>query len=131
MQRLRDPSKLSGVGLAPPYGAGFWVQGLGLTGRVWHAAAGGTLSDTAATQAIDKCARQLASRFDAENGGFGGAPKFPRPAEINLLLCDHTRASAGGATVESRASGPCTSLGLKFQDLFLGLVSGPRPVRML
>ena len=64
------------------------------------------LSGAAASQALDKCARQLASRFDSVNGGFGSAPKFPRPCEINALLCDHARASACGATVESRATGP-------------------------
>ena len=81
-----------------------------ITNLVTHAEAGGPLSDTAASQAIDKCARQLASRFDAENGGFGSAPKFPRPAEINVLLCSHTRSTAGGATVESRAPKPSTCL---------------------
>ena len=75
-----------------------------------HAEAGGLISDTAASQAMDKCARQLASRFDAENGGFGSAPRFPRPAEINVLLCSHTRSTAGGATVESRAPEPSTCL---------------------
>ncbi|MEO6787422.1 MAG: thioredoxin domain-containing protein, partial [Chthoniobacteraceae bacterium] len=29
---------------------------------------------------------QLAKRFDDENGGFGGAPKFPQPSIINFLL---------------------------------------------
>lgn len=31
-------------------------------------------------------------------GGFGGAPKFPRPAEINLLLTQHARLAAAGQT---------------------------------
>ncbi|PRW45152.1 spermatogenesis-associated 20 [Chlorella sorokiniana] len=47
-------------------------------------------------RAIDLCASQLSSRFDAKLGGFGGAPKFPRPAEINLLLHQHARLAAAG-----------------------------------
>lgn len=35
---------------------------------------------------------QLAQMFDSVNGGFGGAPKFPNPADLALLL---RRASAG------------------------------------
>jgi uncharacterized protein YyaL (SSP411 family) len=30
---------------------------------------------------------QFHSQYDDEHGGFGGAPKFPRPAQFNLLLC--------------------------------------------
>ena len=67
------------------------------------AESGGTLSDTEAAAALDKCVRQLAGRYDPVNGGFGDAPKFPRPSEINALLCDHLRCTAGNATVEARA----------------------------
>ncbi|MEW5301111.1 MAG: hypothetical protein WDW36_003991 [Sanguina aurantia] len=41
---------------------------------------------TLAEGAISSCVQQLAERFDAQRGGFGSYPKFPRPAEINLLL---------------------------------------------
>lgn len=53
---------------------------------------------TAAAQgaALDSCAAQLARRFDARLGGFGGAPKFPRPAELNSLFAQHSRLVAGG-----------------------------------
>ncbi|KAL4448270.1 hypothetical protein ABPG75_005489 [Micractinium tetrahymenae] len=47
-------------------------------------------------RAIDRCAGQLASRFDSRLGGFGPAPKFPRPAEINVLLAQHARLVAAG-----------------------------------
>jgi uncharacterized protein YyaL (SSP411 family) len=40
----------------------------------------------------------FAQAFDGRNGGFGGAPKFPRPAELLLLLSAHV------VTGESRAS---------------------------
>jgi uncharacterized protein YyaL (SSP411 family) len=40
----------------------------------------------------------FAQAFDGRNGGFGGAPKFPRPAELLCLLAAHA------VTGESRAS---------------------------
>ena len=70
----------------------------------------GTLSDTEAAAALDTCVRQLAGRYDPKNGGFGDAPKFPRPSEINALLCDHLRCTAGNATVEARTLLPSTAL---------------------
>lgn len=30
--------------------------------------------------------QQLEARFDKQLGGFGGAPKFPTPSQINALL---------------------------------------------
>lgn len=70
---------------------------------------------TAAQQghAIDLGVQQLAGRFDARLGGFGGAPKFPRPAEINLLLHQHARLVAAGdeeaaGALETRATIYCT-----------------------
>src|ERR1700730_10087202 len=35
---------------------------------------------------LQKAYNQLAQSFDSEYGGFGGAPKFPRPEVLNLLL---------------------------------------------
>lgn len=37
------------------------------------------------------CAHLLSQRFDEASGGFGNAPKFPRPAELNALLANHQR----------------------------------------
>lgn len=53
-------------------------------------------SPDAAGAAIDLCITQLASRFDARRGGFGNAPKFPRPAELNVFLHQYLRLVAGG-----------------------------------
>eukprot|EP00850_Spirogloea_muscicola_P011628 SM000073S21404 [mRNA] locus=s73:76458:81626:- [translate_table: standard] len=36
-------------------------------------------------------ARALSDRYDSRLGGFGSAPKFPRPSEINILLRQHLR----------------------------------------
>lgn len=38
------------------------------------------------TAAVSSCAASLAKGFDKKQGGFGPAPKFPRPSEINLML---------------------------------------------
>jgi uncharacterized protein YyaL (SSP411 family) len=56
-----------------------------------------SLGDTSAARALGACSEQLAARFDAALGGFGSAPKFPRPAEINALLYNHLHASTGGS----------------------------------
>ncbi|GAQ78020.1 Six-hairpin glycosidase-like domain containing protein [Klebsormidium nitens] len=39
-----------------------------------------------AQQIVAKGAEDLAARYDKKRGGFGSAPKFPRPVEINLLF---------------------------------------------
>ena len=41
---------------------------------------------------LELCRARLAEIFDAEHGGFGGAPKFPHPTHIETLL-DHWRAT--------------------------------------
>jgi uncharacterized protein YyaL (SSP411 family) len=42
-------------------------------------------------EVLDLAYRQLASRFDAEHGGFGQAPKFPSPHQLLFLLRHHRR----------------------------------------
>jgi uncharacterized protein YyaL (SSP411 family) len=42
---------------------------------------------------LEKCRTQLARSFDPQNGGFGGAPKFPHPQTLEWLL-RHWHASA-------------------------------------
>src|SRR5204863_5235377 len=41
--------------------------------------------------ALDEGVRQFAAAFDARRGGFGDAPKFPRPSELLYLLREHAR----------------------------------------
>ena len=43
------------------------------------------------TGPVDACVEQLARAFDRRDGGFGGAPKFPHPVNLELLLCQHAR----------------------------------------
>jgi uncharacterized protein len=39
-----------------------------------------------APEAFDRCLEELAGGFDRENGGFGGAPKFPRCSNLSFLF---------------------------------------------
>jgi len=55
------------------------------------APAGAALTDAP----LEACRAQLAGSFDARNGGFGGAPKFPQPKALERLLRDW-RASPPG-----------------------------------
>jgi uncharacterized protein YyaL (SSP411 family) len=43
------------------------------------------------TTVLDRTVGEFASSFDARRGGFGGAPKFPRPCELLFLLREHAR----------------------------------------
>jgi uncharacterized protein len=40
---------------------------------------------------LPRIVEQFKTSFDARNGGFGGAPKFPRPSELLLLLREYAR----------------------------------------
>ena len=59
------------------------------------------MTDSQAITAMDSCGQMLAARYDDKLGGFGAAPKFPRPSELNLLLVQHLRTKAAGSRVES------------------------------
>jgi hypothetical protein len=50
----------------------------------------------AGPEALDIAIEQFQMAFDTRRGGFGDAPKFPRPSELLLLLREHARRSAGG-----------------------------------
>ncbi len=59
--------------------------------------AGGAASALPDAGAIRAAVASLASSFDAEWGGFGPAPKFPRPATLELLLRHHRRTGAAAS----------------------------------
>ncbi|KAF5931342.1 hypothetical protein HYC85_032215 [Camellia sinensis] len=44
------------------------------------------LPDGLSQKALELCAEQLSGTYDSTFGGFGSAPKFPRPVEIQLML---------------------------------------------
>ncbi len=48
-------------------------------------------ADVPGTSALDAATREFLSSYDWRNGGFGGAPKFPRPSELLFLLAEHRR----------------------------------------
>ena len=43
------------------------------------------------TAILDRAVEEYAGAFDARRGGFGNAPKFPRPSELLFLLREHAR----------------------------------------
>ncbi|CAN1131043.1 Spermatogenesis-associated protein 20 [Linum perenne] len=60
-----------------------------------------TLSDGVPENAIRLCAEQLSQTYDSHYGGFGSAPKFPRPVEIQLMLYNFKKLEASGQMVEA------------------------------
>ena len=53
---------------------------------------GTTGADTVpGAEALDAALHEFAAAFDARRGGFGAAPKFPRPSELLFLLREHCR----------------------------------------
>jgi len=53
-------------------------------------------SEIAPAAALDTAVEQFRSAFDERRGGFGDAPKFPRPSELLFLLREHARRTAAG-----------------------------------
>ncbi len=48
-------------------------------------------SDIPPVAVLDRAKAEFAASFDARRGGFGNAPKFPRPSELLFLLREHAR----------------------------------------
>ena len=48
------------------------------------------------TGVLDTAVQEFAGAFDRQRGGFGDAPKFPRPSELLFLLREHRRTGADG-----------------------------------
>jgi uncharacterized protein YyaL (SSP411 family) len=48
-------------------------------------------ADESGTRLFENAARSLLSEADAKLGGFGGAPKFPQPMNVEVLLRHHRR----------------------------------------
>jgi uncharacterized protein len=54
-------------------------------------------AETAGESLLDGAAAALLSQHDARFGGFGGAPKFPQPMNLEVLLRHHRRTGDRGA----------------------------------
>jgi uncharacterized protein YyaL (SSP411 family) len=54
---------------------------------------------------ISAAATQLGDMFDPVNGGFGGAPKFPNPADLALLLRGNAKSRGMALLTLSRMAG--------------------------
>ena len=87
---------------------------VGSSARCDYAGGQESLTDSQAVVAMDSCSQMLTARYDDRLGGFGNAPKFPRPSELNLLLVQHLRKQAAGSQVEaSETPEPSFTLVLK------------------
>jgi len=51
-------------------------------------------ADVPTAAALERTVQQFRDAFDPRNGGFGDAPKFPRPSELLFLLREHARVGA-------------------------------------
>ncbi len=45
-------------------------------------------------EALDRAVQEFVAAFDRRRGGFGNAPKFPRPSELLFLMREHARTGA-------------------------------------
>ncbi len=54
-------------------------------------------AETEGTNLLDRAASTLLSQHDARFGGFGGAPKFPQPMNLEVLLRHYRRTGDRGA----------------------------------
>ena len=65
-----------------------------LTARLTSMEQAAPSADVPGVAALENTVQQFRDAFDPRNGGFGDAPKFPRPSELLFLLREHARASA-------------------------------------
>ncbi len=59
---------------------------------------------------LDQARQQLASHYDAKWGGFGQAPKFPHPTNLERLLRHHAATASGGEADEQALDMALTTL---------------------
>ena len=82
-----------------------------ILGRLRAASGGGAASSIPDEDALSAAVRQFGAAFDQRHGGFGGAPKFPRPSELLFLFREHARTGdtlprdAAVATLTAMATG--------------------------
>ena len=62
--------------------------------RLRSVRAGGGRGAVPNPDVLDAAVEEFAASFDRRRGGFGNAPKFPRPSELLFLLREHARTGA-------------------------------------
>jgi hypothetical protein len=62
-----------------------------LTGQLRSLERAAPTWSTPGSEALSRTVAQFRQSFDARFGGFGDAPKFPRPSELMFLLREHAR----------------------------------------
>jgi uncharacterized protein YyaL (SSP411 family) len=62
-----------------------------LTERLKSMEQAAPVSTVPGTDSLEKTVKQFLDAFDPRHGGFGEAPKFPRPSELLFLLREHAR----------------------------------------
>ena len=79
-------------------------QGTKIIAALEQAAAGGDSKATELNEAtLDAAYQQIGRSYDAHEGGFGVAPKFPRPVTLNFLFRIYARDVAEGGRGSGRA----------------------------
>jgi uncharacterized protein YyaL (SSP411 family) len=63
-----------------------------ITALAQAASGGGEATQQLGAAVLEAAYQQVARSYDAHEGGFGGAPKFPRPVALNFLTRVHARA---------------------------------------
>jgi uncharacterized protein YyaL (SSP411 family) len=59
--------------------------------KVWSGASSGSRHGVAGPETLTEGVNQFGKAFDVRHGGFGEAPKFPRPSELLFLLREYGR----------------------------------------
>ena len=79
-----------------------------IAGELAHMTAGTPADgDLPGQEILDAAVRDLVSQYDEADGGFGAAPKFPRPVAFEFLFATHAR---GGEHAEQALSMSLTTL---------------------
>jgi uncharacterized protein YyaL (SSP411 family) len=68
-----------------------------IIGRLQNIRSTGEAGGVPDPDVLTRTVGEFVSAFDARRGGFGGAPKFPRPSELLFLLREHARTGAANA----------------------------------
>jgi uncharacterized protein YyaL (SSP411 family) len=88
-------------------------------------ASSGMVSRVRGVEALDRTVRQFEAAFDMRHGGFGDAPKFPRPSELLFLLREHARTADNHAGRGGR-SGDSIALDMTLRTLRAMALGGMR-----